>query len=107
MATNQQSDPNKELTELILVLVGLAAVAALWKAKIRPWLDDTWASLGRGESFQIGSTSWDTTDLIGLGALAVAVVAAFLIIRSRLRLQRARRERRKREKERERGEQGW
>lgn len=98
-----QTETDKELGEIVGALMGVAALAYLWKAKLRPWLDHTWASLGRGDTFTIGGTSWDSTDLIGLGAIVLVAVVVFLAARRKMRERAARRAERKREREQERG----
>lgn len=97
-----QTETDKEIAEVVGMVAGVAFAAWLWKAKVRPWLDSTWAALGKGESFTIGSTSWDSTDLVGLGALVLVAVVGYIAVRRRMRRAKARREMRKRERERER-----
>lgn len=87
-------------------IVALLAAGTLWKTKLRPWLDQQWGALRDGDSMSVLGTTWDTTDLVGLGAFLVVLLVIGLWLRGRYRLARARSERRKQEKAREREERG-
>lgn len=96
-----------DLAWMILGLAGIVGVGALWKSKVRPWIDDSFASLTSGGSVTIGGMAWDVTDLVGLGLLVAVVVAVGMVVRGKLRTARAKAERRKAEKERARQERDW
>lgn len=103
--SNGQRDD--DLAWLILAIFGILAAGAVWKSKVRPWIDDTFTTLSNGGSITIAGMQWDVTDLVGLGILVAVLVAVFFVVRGKVRIARAKAERRKREKEREREERGW
>lgn len=100
------SEQDREWAIIAGGIMALLAVGALWKTRLRPWLDQQWGALQDGDSMSALGTTWDTTDLVGLGILLVVLLVIGLWLRGRYRLARVRAERRKQEKAREREERG-
>lgn len=86
-----QTEQDREWAEIVGWVLGLLGVAFLWKQKVRPWLDDQWGALQKGDSASVLGTSWDMADLVGLGALVVVLVVAVTLVRRSLRAKRAER----------------
>lgn len=83
----------EEIAYLVVVLIGIAAIARVWTTRIRPWLNDTWTELHTGHTVVhlpvMGSL--DRTDLIGLAVLVVPFVVLILVLSSLARRRRVRR----------------
>ena len=86
-----QTEQDREIGIVAAWILGLLAVAFLWKQKIRPWMNDQWAALSNGESASILGVTWDLTDFVGLGALVLVLVVAVTLIRRSFKAKRAER----------------
>lgn len=86
-----QTEQDREIGIVAAWVLGLLAVAFLWKQKIRPWMNDQWAALSDGEGASILGMTWDVTDFVGLGALVLVLVVVVTLIRRSFKAKRAER----------------
>lgn len=86
-----QTEQDRELGIVAAWILGLLAVAFLWKQKVRPWMNDQWAALSNGESASILGVAWDVTDFVGLGALVLVLVVSVTLIRRSFKAKQAER----------------
>lgn len=86
-----QTEQDREWGIVAAWVLGLLAVAFLWKQKVRPWLNEQWGALSKGESASILGMTWDVTDFVGLGALVLVLVVAVTLIRRSFRAKQAER----------------
>src|SRR5690625_7310897 len=84
-----QTEQDRELGIVAAWILGLLAVAFLWKQKVRPWMNDQWPALSNGESASILGVTWDVTDCVGLGALVLVIVGSGARIRRSVKAGRA------------------
>lgn len=86
-----QTEQDREIGIVAAWILGLLAVAFLWKQKIRPWMNDQWAALSNGENASILGMTWDVADFVGLGALVLVLVVSVTLIRRSFKAKRAER----------------
>lgn len=98
MADNQTGSGD-DLADLGVWILAAVVVGAVWKGKVRPWLDSTWASLrSSGGGLSVGGMSWDTTDLVGIGALVLVLGIVIYAVRKKRKRKKAARTRDERER---------
>lgn len=98
MADNQTGSGD-DLADLAVWILAAVVIGSVWKAKVRPWLDSTWSSLSSdGGGLSVAGTSWDTTDLVGIGALVLVLGIVIHVLRKKRKSKKAARTRDERER---------